>query len=78
MNTIKLRKELITRISEIEDMDFLNAIKTILDYKNKEKFIHLTNENEEERIRASEEGKSGQFILQSEMDKKAEKWLREV
>ncbi len=78
MNTIELRKELITRISEIEDKDFLNAIKTILDYKNKEKFHHLTNEDEEELIRASEEGKSGQFILQSEMDKKAEKWLREV
>jgi len=78
MNTIELRKELITRISEIEDKDFLNAIKTILDYKNKEKFIQLTNEDEEELIRASEEGKSGQFILQSEMDKKAEKWLREV
>ena len=78
MNTIELRKELITRISEIEDNDFLNAIKTILDYNNKEKFIHLTNEEEKELIQASEESKGGQFILQSEMDKKAEKWLREV
>ena len=77
MIMIELRKELITRISEIEDNDFLNAIKTILDYKNKEKFIHLTNE-EEELIKASKEGKSGQFILQSELDKKAEKWLSEV
>jgi len=37
----------------------------------------LTNE-EEELIKASKEGKSGQFILQSELDKKAEKWLSEV
>ena len=38
MIMIELRKELITRISEIEDNDFLYAIKTILDYKNKENF----------------------------------------
>jgi len=33
MNAIQLKQELIHRISKIEDLDFLNAIKTILDYK---------------------------------------------
>jgi hypothetical protein len=36
MNTIELKKELIYRISRIEDVDFLNAIKTILDHKEKQ------------------------------------------
>ncbi len=78
MNTIELRNELIARISGIEDSDFLNAIKTILDYKNKETFIHLSKEDEEELLRASKDGKNGQIILQLEMDNKVEKWLKEV
>ena len=77
MNTIELRRELITRISGIEDLDFLNAIKTILDYRNKEPFIDLTKEEEEELRKASSEGKNGHSILQSEMDKKVAQWLKE-
>ncbi len=48
MNTIELKQELITKISGIEDLVFLKAIKTILDYRNKEPFIALTEEEEEE------------------------------
>jgi hypothetical protein len=77
MNTIELKQELITKISGIEDLDFLKAIKTILDYRNKESFIDLTKEEEEELLRASNEGKNGKFILQSEMDKKVVEWLKE-
>ena len=77
MNTIEFRQELITRISGIEDLDFLNAIKTILDYRSRVPFIDLTEEEEEELRKASNEGKNGQFILQSEMDKKVVEWLKE-
>jgi len=75
MNTIDLKHELISRISEIEDVDFLNAIKTILDYKNIEPYIKLTEDQENELLKASEEGKRGEFISQSKMDKKVEEWL---
>jgi hypothetical protein len=77
MNTIELRKELINRISHIEDVDFLNAIKTILDYKKAEQFIYLTKQDEEELLRASEDGNAGHYTLHSEMDKKVEEWLKE-
>ena len=43
MNTIELKQELIQRISSIEDIDFLNALKTILDYKKSALFIKLGN-----------------------------------
>lgn len=75
MNTIDLRKELISRISGIEDLDFLNAIKTILDNKKEEPCIKFTREEEAELLKASQKGKSGKIILQSEIDKKVEKWL---
>lgn len=77
MNTFQLKQELIHRISRIEDIDFLNAIKTILDYKNKESFIELTADQEKELLFASEEAKKGKVISQSEMDQKVEQWLRE-
>jgi len=77
MNTIQLRQELIHRISRIEDLDFLNAIKTILDYNKKESFIELTADQEKELLVASKEAKKGNVISQSEMDRKVEEWLSE-
>ncbi len=77
MNTFQLKQELIQSISSIEDIDFLNAIKTILDYKKKEFFIELTTDQEKELLLASKEGKKGNVISQSEMDQKVEEWLDE-
>jgi len=77
MNTIQLKQELIHRISRIEDIDFLNAIKTILDYKKKEPFIELTADQEKELLLSSKEAKKGIVISQSEMDQKVEEWLSE-
>ena len=77
MNTIQLKQELIHRISRIEDIDFLNAIKIILDYKKKEAFIELTADQEKELLIASKDGKKGNVISQSEMDQKVEEWLSE-
>ena len=75
MNTIHLKQELIHRISIIEDIEFLNAIKTILDYKKKETFIELTADQEEELLFVSKEGKKGNVISQLEMDRKVEELL---
>jgi hypothetical protein len=75
MNAFQLKQELILRISRIEDIDFLNAIKTILDYNKKEPIIELTADQEEELLYASKEGKNGNVIPQSEMDQKVEQWL---
>lgn len=75
MNAIQLKQELINRISRIEDIDFLYAIKIILDCKKKESFIELTADQEKELLFASKEGKKGNMISQSEMDQKVEEWL---
>lgn len=77
MNTLDLKQELIDRISRIDDVDFLNAIKTILDGKKKEPFIKLTNVQEKELLKSSEEGRKGDFISQTKMDKKVKVWLTE-
>ena len=77
MNTLELKQELINKISKIEDIDFLKAIKTILEYKKKDTLINLTYEQERELLLASEDGKKGNLISQSELDKKVEEWLKE-
>lgn len=77
MNSIQLKQELIQKISRIEDIDFLNVLKTILDYKTKDTFIELTADQEKELLLASKEAKKGQVISQSEMDQKVEQWLSE-
>lgn len=64
MNTIQLKQELIHRISKIEDIDFLNAIKTILNYKKKEPFIELTPDQEKDLLIARKEAKKGNVISQ--------------
>lgn len=77
MNAIQLKQELIHRISKIEDLDFLRAIKTIMDYRKKEAYIELTADQEKELLFASKEGKKGKVISHSEMDQKVEEWLKE-
>ena len=76
MDTVELKRELIKRISDIDDAEFLNAIKTLLDYKKKEPYIDLTDKQEEELLMASEEGRKGNYTSQAEMDKKVEQWLK--
>jgi hypothetical protein len=75
MNAIQLKKELIQKISGMEDIDFLKAIKTILDYKKKDAIIELTDDQMKELLLASKEAKNGKVISQSEMDQKVEEWL---
>ncbi len=77
METAALKSELMALIADIEDKTLLQAVKTILDYRKKEKFIDLTAEQEQDLLKASEQGKNGHYIDQSELDAKVEEWLKE-
>lgn len=77
MNTTQLKHNLMQRISNIEDIKFLEAIKTILDYNKIEPFIELTDKLANELKLASLEGKEGKIISQAELDIKVEQWLKE-
>jgi hypothetical protein len=77
MDTIELQKALIERITATNDIDILNSIKTILDFKKRELFLYLTSEEEEELEKAANEVKEGQYVNQSVMDQKVKGWLKE-
>ncbi|MFC3417822.1 hypothetical protein [Algoriphagus hitonicola] len=72
MTTIDLKKHLIQRISEIEDMAFLEAIKTILDSKSQ--ILHLTSEQREEIKQSQDQINQGLFTSHDQLDEEFEKW----
>lgn len=75
MTAIELKKLLINRIVEINDVSFLNAIKTILDTKTQSQTISLTSEQLFEINESKSEIELGLFIEQIELDKEFNKWL---
>ena len=75
MTTIQLKKALIHQIADIEDISFLNALKTILELKTQSNIIRLTNEQREEVNRSKSEIKEGNYIEELELNKEFEKWL---
>ena len=75
MTTFEIKKLLIHRIEEINDLSFLNAIKTILDSKVQTQILSLTPEQYLEINESKKEVEKGHFIEQSELEKDLAKWL---
>jgi len=74
MTTIELKKQLINRISEIDDESFLQAIKTILDSKTQSQVITLTKAQRQEIDESKKQIEEGEFIEQDELDQKFNQW----
>ena len=75
MTSLELKKLLMHRIAEINDVSFLNAIRTILDSKAQNKVISLTEEQRFEIIESKKEIEKGFYFDQLELDKEIGKWL---
>ncbi len=75
MTAIELKKDLIHRIAEIDDISFLKAIKTILDSKTKTEIMGLTPELRNEIAESKKEIEQGLFIENELLDIKVSKWL---
>ena len=76
MTMLELKSILIHRISEINDIRFLGAIKTILDGKAEDSVIVLTDEQKQEIIQSRKEIKEGLFISNEELDNEIQEWLK--
>jgi hypothetical protein len=77
MTAIELKTVLIRRISEINDVSFLKAIKTILDSKTNKEILTLSAAQKEEIIASQKEIESGLYIEQDDLDKEITTWLNE-
>jgi hypothetical protein len=75
MTAIELKTILIHRISEINDISFLKAIKTILDSKAEERVLQLTSEQLGKIIASKKQIEQGLFIENDELEKEVTEWL---
>jgi len=75
MTAIQLKTLLIHRISEINDVSFLKAIKTILDSKTDTGVIQLTQEQLDDIIASKKEIEQGLFIENIAFEKEVKQWL---
>ena len=75
MTTFELKTLLIHRISEINDVSFLKALKTILDSKTKSGVIQLTPDQLEDIIASKKEIEQGMFVENNVLDKEVRQWL---
>ena len=75
MTMMELKSMLIHRISEINDIRFLEAIKTILDEKAEDSTLELTEDQKEEIAISKKEILQGLFINESDLDSDIQEWL---
>ncbi len=76
MGTLELKDILISRIAEIDDIQFLKAIKTILDTKTEAQTLELSPAQVQEIAASREEIAAGRFIEQADLDTEINAWLK--
>ncbi|NLN94690.1 MAG: hypothetical protein GX128_00740 [Bacteroidales bacterium] len=75
MSTIELRHIIIERISQIDDVSFLKAIKTIVESKANEDFYKLSDFQKKRIKESREQVKLGQTISNDALQKEIKEWL---
>ena len=75
MTAIELKTLLIHRISEINDVSFLKALKTILDTKTDTGIIQLTQDQLDDIMASKKEIEQGLFIENRVLDTEVRRWL---
>ena len=76
MTKIELQNLLIHRISEIDDISFLEAIKTILDSKSEGAVLPLTVEQRDEILASKKEIEQGLSIENTVLEDEIAGWLK--
>ena len=75
MTMMELKNILVHRISEINDVKFLEAIKTILDEKADDSILELTDTQKKEIAESKKQIQEGLFYKESDIDREIQGWL---
>ncbi len=76
MTRIELQNLLIHRISEITDISFLEAIKTILDLKSETAILPLSAEQRDEILASKREIEDGLSVDNTVLENEIAGWLK--
>lgn len=77
MTTLDLKKELVEKINEIDDVSFLKAIKILLETRTSGPVISLTPDQRREIELSKKEIEKGQYLSQEDIDKMFGQWVNE-
>jgi len=77
MTAIELKKLIVHQIAEINDVSFLNALKTIVETKTQSQIHKLTPEERSEIQESRNEVEQGLFVEHAELEKEFIAWLSE-
>jgi hypothetical protein len=75
MTAIELKTLIMHRISEINDVSFLKALKIILDSKTETGVIQLTPDQLGDIIASKKEIEKGMFVEHNLLEKEVKQWL---
>jgi hypothetical protein len=75
MNTIDLKKILISEITKIDDEMFLSALKTILESRNNSSKNYSEQYNDDLKV-AEQDIQSGNYYSHNEVKDKIEQWKK--
>ncbi len=76
MTVIDIRNQIIQRLQEINDLSFLEAVKTILDSKAEKEVFYINDKMEQILLERKEKFEKGEFIDNDSVFKESEEWLR--
>ncbi|MEI6348312.1 MAG: hypothetical protein WCP69_10245 [Bacteroidota bacterium] len=76
MSTIQLRDDISEYLSHIDDVSFLNAIKTILESKISEKTYNLSEKETKRVEEGRQQYKKRETISDEQLKEEIEQWLK--
>jgi hypothetical protein len=75
MTTVEIRHNIVEKLSQIDDISFLKAIKTIVESKVKEDTYKLSDFQKKRIESGREQMKKGQTISDNALQKDVRQWL---
>jgi hypothetical protein len=76
MNTIELKNVLTSKISEIDDDAFLQALKTILDSRSSSSNKNYLEEYNNDLLKAEEDIENGKLYSHDQVKEKIKEWKK--
>jgi len=77
MSTLELKKNLIEKISKIENEDLLNEVNRLIDLETSDDAVYILNSQEEQAISEAEiQIKKGNVLTDEEAKKDIDEWLK--
>jgi F0F1-type ATP synthase delta subunit len=77
MTKQQLKAHIISKVSEIEEEEFLNALKTILDSRGESSSPYVMSREQKSRVeKGLQHVKEGKVIYNKDLEKEEDEWLK--